>query len=68
MRCNIAGLILATVGGLFPCLAAGRVEIFGYVRDSARLPVPQATVVATEKSSNSRFQLRSEAPTCFGSA
>lgn len=61
MRCNIAGLILVTVGGLFPCLGAGRVEIFGYVRDSAQLPVPQATVVAMEKSSKSRFQLRSAA-------
>ena len=40
---------------------AGRVEIFGYVRDTADLPVPRASIVALEKSSKSRFELKSAA-------
>ncbi len=56
-----ASLVLIGIGIAGTCLGAGRVEIFGYVRDAAQLPVPQAHIVALEKGSKARFELRSAA-------
>lgn len=52
-------LLAAILASSVACSCAGRVEIFGYVRDSTKLPVPQANIVALEKGTQSRFELRS---------